>query len=49
MDTQHRFIENTVTDMGGKAMAFVSQLGYADVDKVEDVARHFIGDYLKNF
>ncbi|KAL9608380.1 MAG: hypothetical protein Q9167_006777 [Letrouitia subvulpina] len=46
---QHRFVENTITDMGGKAAEFVSQLGYADVEKVEDIARHFIGDYLKDF
>ncbi|KAL8791671.1 MAG: hypothetical protein Q9195_005754 [Heterodermia aff. obscurata] len=46
---QHRFVENTITELGGKAADFVSQLGYADVNKVEDVARNFLGDYLRNF
>ncbi|KAL6712884.1 hypothetical protein ACLMJK_009596 [Lecanora helva] len=46
---QHRFVENTISSLGGKAVDYVSNLGYADVNKVEDVARHFLGDYLRNF
>ncbi|MCJ1264292.1 hypothetical protein MMC22_004163 [Lobaria immixta] len=39
---QHRFVENTISSLGGKASDFVSSLGFSDVVKVEDVARHFV-------
>ncbi|RAH44657.1 uncharacterized protein BO95DRAFT_171834 [Aspergillus brunneoviolaceus CBS 621.78] len=46
---QHRFMENTLTSLGSKGADFVISLGYSDVSKVEDILKHFIGDYLKDF
>lgn len=44
---QHRFVENTISNLGGKATKIVSGPGFYDIGKADDVARHFIGDYLK--
>ncbi|KIW92486.1 uncharacterized protein Z519_06333 [Cladophialophora bantiana CBS 173.52] len=46
---QHRFVENTYTELGGKAADFLESLGFKDAGTVEDVARRFAGDELHNF
>ena len=38
------------TQYGGKALDFLKDtLGVSDPSAVGEIAKHFIGDYLKNF
>ncbi|KAI1324266.1 hypothetical protein F5Y16DRAFT_402551 [Xylariaceae sp. FL0255] len=46
---QHRFVENFITQAGGAAAEIAKSLGYPVVDKVGDLAKRFIGDYLHTF
>ena len=47
--SQHRFMENTITSLGGKAVDFIDSMGFKDVNTAEDMLKHFVGDYLKDF
>jgi len=48
MKTQHRFVDNLVTEWGNKAVDLISGLGYP-ANILRDIAANFLGDYLKDF
>ena len=46
---QHRYVQNTATEMGGKAADLLEKLGYKEIGSADDILKHFVGDYLHNF
>jgi hypothetical protein len=46
---QHRYVENTLTQLGGRAVDIIEWLGYKDINTVEEYAKRFVGDYLHNY
>ncbi|KIW29398.1 uncharacterized protein PV07_05215 [Cladophialophora immunda] len=46
---QHRFVENTYTGPGGKAVDFLTGMGFKYASSIEDNTRHFAGHYLHDF
>ncbi|KAI4660678.1 uncharacterized protein J4E78_005383 [Alternaria triticimaculans] len=46
---QHRFVENTLTELGDDALDYVQNMGFTGAHDIGDLAKNFVGDYLHNF
>ncbi|KAI4941548.1 hypothetical protein J4E91_010724 [Alternaria rosae] len=46
---QHRFVENTITELGDDAAQYVKENIGMDFQAIGDVTKNYVGDYLHSF